>query len=125
MHNLDLFLTKYLEQDEDMAVEERLNDGLNFLVNDIDNATSLDPFTHIYMYDLGFPPSLQQSIARKFNNSVHARYLVSYRPPRRVIEEYGYSVECIDRHDTKMFGKYFTHDDEWTSKMTDLYCWFM
>lgn len=26
-----------------------------------------DPFTHIYQFDLGFPPVLQQSIARKFN----------------------------------------------------------
>ncbi len=105
MHNLDLFLTKFAEQGDNVPVDDRLNDGVNFLENDIDNATSLDPFTHIYMYDLGFPPPLQQSIARKFNNSVHARYLVSYRPPRRVIEEYGYNVECIDRHDTKMFGK--------------------
>lgn len=27
-----------------------------------------DPFTHIYQFDLGFPPPLQQSIANKFNN---------------------------------------------------------
>lgn len=29
---------------------------------------SQDPFTHIYMFDLGFPPPLQKSIAHKFNN---------------------------------------------------------
>ena len=76
----------------------------NFLVDDIDNANSTDPFTHIYMYDLGFPPPLQQSIAQKFNNSQYAQYLVSYRPPRRVIEEYGYAVEFIDQISTSMHG---------------------
>lgn len=34
--------------------------------------TQQDPFTHIYMFDLGFPPPLQKSIAHKFNN----RYFV-------------------------------------------------
>jgi len=38
------------------------------------------------------------------NSSVHARYLVSYRPPYRVINEYGYNVECIQQFSTKMFG---------------------
>lgn len=56
------------------------------------------------MYDLGFPPDLQRSIANKFNNSVHAKYLVSYRPPHRVIKEYEYQVECIDQLPTSMHG---------------------
>ncbi len=30
---------------------------------------------------------------------------MSYRPPRRVIKEYGYNVEFIARHLTSMFGK--------------------
>ena len=69
----------------------RLNGGLNFMVGDIDNAATFvsicikisstcfigvnsatlrlqDPFTHVYMFDLGFPPPLQESIARKFNS---------------------------------------------------------
>lgn len=61
------------------------------------------------MYDLGFPPPLQQSIARKFNESVHARYLVSYRPPNRVINEYGYKVELVDQVPTSMHGSHEIH----------------
>ncbi|RYY86431.1 hypothetical protein EON63_05815 [archaeon] len=57
------------------------------------------------MYDLGFPPDLQRSIANKFNTSVHASHLVSYRPPRRVMEEYGYSVKFVYSVNTSMFGK--------------------
>jgi hypothetical protein len=86
-----------------------------------------DPFTHIYMFDLGFPPPLQKSIAQKFNNrymyshnktdtlltslslnclpnSVHAECLVSYRPPRRVINEYGYAVTFVDQVLCSMHG---------------------
>jgi hypothetical protein len=64
-----------------------------------------DPFTHIYMYDLGFPPPLQQKIAEYFNASTHAQYLVSYRPPRRVMHEYGYDVEPIGKLSTSMTGE--------------------
>ena len=53
------------------------------------------------MYDLGFPPDLQRNIAVKFNNSVHAEYMVSYNPPKRVIYEYLYEVQMS----TSMHGK--------------------
>ena len=58
------------------------------------------------MFDLGFPPPLQQSIAKKFNQSVHPTCLVSYRPPKRVIHEYGYEVEFVDQVLSSMHGKY-------------------
>jgi hypothetical protein len=83
--------------------------GVNFMVGDIDDAASTDPFTHIYMYDLGFPPPLQRNIANKFNNSQYAQYLVSYRPPRRVIDEYGYDVEHIAQMTTSMHGSGENH----------------
>lgn len=83
--------------------------AVNFISNDIDEAGTLDPFTHIYMYDLGFPPSLQESIARKFNSSVHARYLVSYRAPRLIIDAYHYHVESVCHINTTMFGKLSIH----------------
>ena len=92
------------ETPESVTRDTPLLGGTNFMVGDIDDASSTDPFTHIYMYDLGFPPPLQQSIARKFNNSQYAQYLVSYRPPRRVIEEYGYEVELVDQITTSMHG---------------------
>jgi 23S rRNA U2552 (ribose-2'-O)-methylase RlmE/FtsJ len=41
--------------------------GVNFIALDIDDAATLNPLTHIYQYDLGFPPPLQQRIAEKFN----------------------------------------------------------
>ncbi len=103
MHNLDYYLDTVSEERE-KSDGLQLNREINFIESDIDLAHTMDPFTHIYMYDLGFPPPLQQSIARKFNSSVHARYLVSYRPPRRVLEEYGYDVEYLHSMITSMFG---------------------
>jgi len=97
------------DSSDDDVNDPKLYAGVNFVQGDIDDAASTDPFTHIYMYDLGFPPPLQQSIARKFNNSVHATHLVSYRPPRRVIDEYGYKVEFIDSINTSMFGSGENH----------------
>lgn len=85
---------------------KKLLGGVNFLCSDIDVAHTMDPFTHVYMYDLGFPPELQQSIAEKFNNSVHSECLVSYRPPRRVIEEYGYDVTFVEKFSTLMHGMF-------------------
>jgi hypothetical protein len=105
MHNLNLYLKTVASGKDDLDEPELTNHNINFICADIDAAHSLDPFTHIYMYDLGFPPSLQQSIAEKFNKSVAPRYLISYRPPKRVMEEYGYEVEFIHQMNTKMFGK--------------------
>ena len=56
----------------------KLHSSVYFLHMDIDQATTLNPFTHIYMYDLGFPPDLQESIANKFNTR-----LVSFPSPRQ------------------------------------------
>jgi hypothetical protein len=93
-----------IDGDDVVTRQVKLLSGTNFIEADIDDAQSLDPFTHIYMYDLGFPPPLQQSIARKFNTSQYAECLVSYRPPRRVIEEYGYAVEFVTQLATSMHG---------------------
>eukprot|EP00605_Chrysophyceae_sp_TOSAG23-4_P000637 GSChrysophyteH1.ASY1.ANO1.718.1 assembled CDS len=94
---------------EDTARETPLLGGVNFMVGDIDDAASTDPFTHIYMYDLGFPPPLQKNIAEKFNDSQYAQYLISYRPPRRVISEYGYRVEFVTQMTTSMHGSGENH----------------
>lgn len=36
--------------------------------------------------------------------STHAQYLISYRTPRRVLDEYGYEVEFIGKIGTTMTG---------------------
>ena len=88
------------------APKERSVHGNVFFINDdIDAAVTLDPFTHIYMFDVGFPPALQQRIARKFNGSAYADYLISYRAPYLVINQYGFDVEFMEQLSTSMHGK--------------------
>ena len=76
-----------------------------FANRDIDAASTFNPFTHIYMFDIGFPPKLQRRIATKFNSSLYAAWLISYRPPRLVINSYGYNVKLIQQFSTSMHGK--------------------
>ncbi len=44
------------------------NHSFNFVNGDINNAHSLDPFTHIYAFDIAFEPKLNKKLAQLFNN---------------------------------------------------------
>jgi hypothetical protein len=73
--------------------------GVNFIDADITKAKSLNPFTHIYQFDLGFEPPLHHYIADMFNSSESCQYLISYRRPLE-IEKYGYKVTHLAESDT-------------------------
>jgi hypothetical protein len=98
----------YMSDDANIISPEtdalKLYSGVNFMELDIDDLATLNPLTHIYQYDLGFPPPVQQRIAEKFNTSMYAKYFISYRPPHRVIHEYGYDVEFMSQFLTSMHG---------------------
>ena len=67
-------------------------------------AKTLDPFTHVYMFDTGFPPRSSAQIAAAFNASRHTKYLVCFHPPRLVLGEWGLEAECVGRVQTSMSG---------------------
>jgi len=69
----------------------------------INEAKTLDPFTHVYMFDIGFPPWQQERIAQMFNRS-KSPYFICYHPPRLIIDKYGYNVEFITKMPTSMHG---------------------
>jgi hypothetical protein len=75
-----------------------------FTESDILLAHTLNPFTHIYMFDVGFPYELHVSIAQRFNISIYAAYLISYKPPRSIIGDFGFNVKYIDHLNTSMHG---------------------
>lgn len=74
-----------------------------FHYGDITEAQTLDPFTHVYMFDIGFPPTLFYEIADRFNNS-RCPYLICYHGPRLIAERYGFDVELITQIPTSMHG---------------------
>lgn len=74
-----------------------------FTAGDITHARTLNPFSHIYSFDVGFPPNVMDELALIFNQST-ARYFASFHSPRKVIEMYGFDVENIGRIATSMAG---------------------
>mmetsp|Transcript_25622 Transcript_25622/g.37867 ORF Transcript_25622/g.37867 Transcript_25622/m.37867 type:complete len:364 (+) Transcript_25622:129-1220(+) len=69
----------------------------------IKQASTFDPFTHVYMFSIGFPPTLWDHLAEMFNNS-HSEYLICFHPPRIIIEKYEFEVDLIVQTPTSMHG---------------------
>lgn len=71
---------------------------------DVLEAESFDPFTHIYMYDVGFDPKTMLGIAARFNNSSTAKYFISYKRPNKIINVFKFEVKLVFDFQTKMTG---------------------
>ena len=71
-----------------------------FLHGDILQATHLNPFSHIYMFDVGFPTETLHELAIIFNNSI-SQYLISYNSG---LDSVGFNVELIHSLPTFMHG---------------------
>mmetsp|Transcript_1588 Transcript_1588/g.2149 ORF Transcript_1588/g.2149 Transcript_1588/m.2149 type:complete len:397 (-) Transcript_1588:162-1352(-) len=66
-------------------------------------ANTFDPFTHVYMFSIGFPPKLWRKLSDMFNKS-ESLYLICYHAPRIIIDRYGFSVELLVQAPTSMHG---------------------
>jgi len=75
-----------------------------FAQADACDIADFSPFTHIYMFDIGFPPAALVSIANAFNVSRTVKALVSFQRPLHIIQTYGFEVECISKVKTRMCG---------------------
>ena len=72
-------------------------------------ARTFDPFTHVYMFDIGFPPSLFKELARMFSRSQVSQYLICFHNPRLIVDRYGFDVELLAQTPTKMHGSSESH----------------
>lgn len=98
----------------DASKEEREQKGLDeksliqgntvFLHRDIMEAKTFDPFTHVYMFSIGFPPNLWLKLSKMWNGSKGSEYLICYHSPKNIIECYGFDVELIAQMTTSMHG---------------------
>jgi Histone methylation protein DOT1 len=97
-------------QDEQTQQQERtatvLKGNTMFLHKNMLEASTFDPFTHVYMFSIGFPPELWLDLATMWNDSSKTQclYLVCYHGPRDIIHEYGFNVELITQLSTSMHG---------------------
>ncbi|KAI9914761.1 hypothetical protein PsorP6_008232 [Peronosclerospora sorghi] len=74
-----------------------------FTAGDITHAHTFEPFSHVYSFDVGFPPDVMDTMAAMFNRS-SAKYFVSFHSPRKIVDVYGFLVENIGRVATSMAG---------------------
>ena len=64
---------------------------------------TLNPFSHVYMFDKGFPPQLMEHIAQVFHSSEASRYIMCFKKPKHMLS-YGFDVELVGKMTTKMCG---------------------
>jgi hypothetical protein len=79
-----------------------------FEKGDIRGAKTFDPFTHVYMFSIGFPPSLWLDLADIWNRS-SSMYLICYHSPRDIIKNYEFEVELVAQRTTSMHGSKESH----------------
>jgi hypothetical protein len=93
------------EKEKEVVEEDqgKINHKIFFHYGDITEARTLDPFTHVYMFDIGFPPTLFYEIADRFNAS-RSPYLICYHGPKLIAERYGFNVELLHQIPTSMHG---------------------
>ena len=76
-----------------------------FQHGDVMDARTLNPFTHVYMFDIGFPPALFRALSAMFNRS-HSKWLICYHGPKLIKEKYGFHVELLVQKPTSMHGRH-------------------
>mmetsp|Transcript_14408 Transcript_14408/g.42235 ORF Transcript_14408/g.42235 Transcript_14408/m.42235 type:complete len:436 (-) Transcript_14408:294-1601(-) len=103
MNNLDAVI--------DSAAKNKTSKGIRCMMAhaDITEARTFAPFTHVYMFDIGFPPELMYTLASMFNDSCTSEFLICYHSPRLIIQEYGFEVELLVQRQTSMFGSSENH----------------
>jgi len=79
-----------------------------YVMGDIMDAKSFSPFSHVYMFSIGFPPPLWLSLVASFNKST-SPWLICYHGPRQIIEKHGFNVELVVQMPTSMHGSSEVH----------------
>jgi len=100
MHNLRYVLNQ---------VPEMRKSVVYFANSDATYMDHFEPFTHVYMFDVGFPPSVLVALANAFNLSKTVQALVSFQRPDKVISRYGFGVDLISQVATRMSGSTEKH----------------
>ena len=62
-----------------------------FVHLDYTSQTDVNPFTHVYSFDLAIPPRTIESLVNIYNNSSNLQCVVSYKK----LKDYGIKFECI------------------------------
>jgi hypothetical protein len=111
MHNLHHVLKEaeiQIESQQDLPKESIIGYNCFFSHGDVTDAYTFDPFTHVYMFDIGFPPTLFEKLSDMFNRSC-STYLICYHAPRLIVDRYKFQVELLCQQNTAMHGSSENH----------------
>jgi hypothetical protein len=105
---LDAAVEQPVEQDTTTSASTststtRIEGNTVFLHKNITEAKTFDPFTHVYMFSIGFPPPLWLELSEMWNKS-QSEYLICYHSPRSIIGTYAFDVELMAQIQTSMHG---------------------
>ncbi len=105
-----------VEREEALAETKENNELLlqgntMFMHNNILEAKTFDPFTHVYMFSIGFPPELWEGLSTMWNKSDAGacQYLICYSPPKKIIDTYEFNVKLLVQIPTSMHGSKESH----------------
>ena len=76
---------------------------------DVKRLGSLTPFTHVYSFDIGFPPDVLEYMGSIFNQSNSCKYFICYHSPKVIIVKAGFEVNLIGRINASMHGSGESH----------------
>ena len=107
MNNLKICLDEAIGKGQSKQNEQFLHRCILEHGN-IESAKNFDPFTHVYMFDVGFPPKLLNKLSEIYNRS-QSKYLICYHGEKDMIEKYGFDIELIVKVTTKMHGSRRSH----------------
>lgn len=94
---------KHKQRSNEIMDEDMIGHRCIFEHGNITDANYFDPFTHVYMFDIGFPPKLFDQLAMMFNRS-QSPYLICYHGPKLMIDRYGFEIELLTQAATSMHG---------------------
>ncbi|KAL3797314.1 hypothetical protein ACHAW5_008040 [Stephanodiscus triporus] len=80
-----------------------------FIHADIITVKCLDPFTHVYMFDVGMAAGLLSKIGQLFNKS-RSEFLICYHKPMLIIDEFKFDVKLLAQTSTTMSGSGEVHE---------------
>ena len=103
MNCLKVMLDAASEQPSDATEGEKIQHRCMFAHGNITESRSFDPFTHVYMFSIGFPPALWCDLSDMWNRS-SSPYLICFHGPKDIVNNYEFDAELIVQTPTSMHG---------------------
>ncbi|CAB9514414.1 Histone methylation protein DOT1 [Seminavis robusta] len=98
---LQRVLQEAVNDAHDDAIKDKVRHNCMFLHGNIMSARTFDPFTHVYMFSIGFPPKLWVYLSEAWNRS-QSPYMICFHGPRTLINDYEFEVELLAQTPTSM-----------------------